>query len=206
MKTGMLIASMTKAFAAAAIGELVAEGKMDWDTTSVFKHMLGKATFKKFLWMTWARNVHPQEIFIRTRSPEFGPALMYGIGWFLDTYKGNLIYRHGGNRSGYSSKSTLFPNSDLVIVQLANVELASLPGYLAYCILDKFLGSRETQVWLDDAVISQVGQWLYTNIVYGNATISLQRNDEDEEVLHFELLLHEGELRHFYYGTFSSVV
>ncbi|KAF9202352.1 hypothetical protein BGZ49_007481 [Haplosporangium sp. Z 27] len=38
MKTAMPIASMTEAFAAAAIGELVAEGKMDWDTTSVSKY------------------------------------------------------------------------------------------------------------------------------------------------------------------------
>ena len=35
----MPIASMTKAMTAAAIGELVAEGKLDWDTTPVSKYV-----------------------------------------------------------------------------------------------------------------------------------------------------------------------
>jgi len=35
----MPIASVTKMFTAAAIGELVAEGKMDWDTTPVSKYL-----------------------------------------------------------------------------------------------------------------------------------------------------------------------
>ncbi|KAF9934582.1 hypothetical protein FBU30_001346 [Linnemannia zychae] len=38
-ETLMPIASLTKAFTSAAIGELVAEGKMDWDTTPVNKYL-----------------------------------------------------------------------------------------------------------------------------------------------------------------------
>ncbi|KAK3835513.1 MAG: beta-lactamase/transpeptidase-like protein [Linnemannia gamsii] len=38
-ETLMPIASMTKAFTSAAIGELVAEGKMDWDTTPINKYL-----------------------------------------------------------------------------------------------------------------------------------------------------------------------
>jgi CubicO group peptidase (beta-lactamase class C family) len=35
----MPIASLTKAFTATAIGEVVAEGKMDWDTTPVSNYL-----------------------------------------------------------------------------------------------------------------------------------------------------------------------
>ncbi|KAF9377212.1 hypothetical protein BGX21_003253, partial [Mortierella sp. AD011] len=38
-ETIMPIASVTKAFTAAAIGELVSEGKVDWDTTPVSKYL-----------------------------------------------------------------------------------------------------------------------------------------------------------------------
>ncbi|KAF9350434.1 hypothetical protein BGX26_011398, partial [Mortierella sp. AD094] len=38
-ETVMPIASVTKAFTSTAIGELVAEGKMDWDKTPVSKYL-----------------------------------------------------------------------------------------------------------------------------------------------------------------------
>ncbi|KAF9352629.1 hypothetical protein BGX26_009586 [Mortierella sp. AD094] len=170
------------------------------------------------------------------RTPEFGPAVMYGMGWFLDSYKGNLIYHHGGNNPGYTSNLMLFPDSDLVFVQLTNVDGAALPPYLPYYIADKLLGLPETQDWLNDVVISlskrvyesferekkgnfpkrienrptshELSEFtgVYTNLVYGNATISLQRNDKDEEMLHFKLRVHEGDLKHYHYDTFSTVV
>ncbi|KAF9585479.1 hypothetical protein BGW38_002195 [Lunasporangiospora selenospora] len=30
----------------------------------------------------------------QTRDPEFAPALLYGLGWMLDSYKGQVLYRH----------------------------------------------------------------------------------------------------------------
>lgn len=44
----MPIGSMTKAMTAAMIGELVAEGKLDWDTTPVAKYV-PEATFNPTL-------------------------------------------------------------------------------------------------------------------------------------------------------------
>ncbi|KAF9426605.1 hypothetical protein BGZ76_002680, partial [Entomortierella beljakovae] len=94
-----------------------------------------------------------QAIYIKKRrTPEFGATAAYGMGWMLDTYKGNIIYHHTGRIDGFVSNLAIFPDSDLVVAHLCNVETATLPFYSAYYIADEILNLPTTQDWFDVAL------------------------------------------------------
>ncbi|KAF9990698.1 hypothetical protein BGZ75_000084 [Mortierella antarctica] len=86
------------------------------------------------------------------RSPDFAPVVAYGLGWILDSYKGQVVYRHGGSNPGFRSNLVLFPDRDLVIAHLANVNVTELPDSLPYYLTDELLGLPKTQDWLEFAV------------------------------------------------------
>ena len=44
----------------------------------------------------------------------------YGLGWFVDTYRGRMRVYHGGNLDGFTSLVTLFPNDGYGVAVLAN--------------------------------------------------------------------------------------
>ncbi|KAK3833183.1 MAG: beta-lactamase/transpeptidase-like protein [Linnemannia gamsii] len=98
-----------------------------------------------------ARTIYSSE----RSSPEFSPSITYGMGWFMDSYKGQAMYYHGGNVLGFSSNIVLFPDSDLVIAVLSNLYAAKLPVYLPYYLADEVLDLPRTQDWMGDVVINR---------------------------------------------------
>lgn len=50
----------------------------------------------------------------------------YGLGWFIDTYKGQTIIDHGGNTLGFTSDLAFLPNAGLGIVVLTNAQATNL--------------------------------------------------------------------------------
>ncbi|KAF9955264.1 hypothetical protein BGZ70_010296 [Mortierella alpina] len=86
---------------------------------------------------------------VRTEKtiPELAPASNYGFGWFMDSYKGQAMYFHGGNTLGFSSMIALFPDSDLVITILSNSFVAMLPNFLHFYLADEILDLPRTQDW-----------------------------------------------------------
>ncbi|KAK3808876.1 MAG: beta-lactamase/transpeptidase-like protein [Linnemannia gamsii] len=87
------------------------------------------------------------------RTSEFAIAQNYGLGWALDTFKGHNYYCHGGAYPGSRAFLMIFPDDDLVIAHLANIQLTSLLYYSSLYIADMFLDLSFTQDWLfDDAV------------------------------------------------------
>ncbi|KAK3833181.1 MAG: beta-lactamase/transpeptidase-like protein [Linnemannia gamsii] len=88
-------------------------------------------------------------------SLEFAPSSTYGMGWFMDSYKGQAMYYHGGNVLGFSSNIVLFPDSDLVVAVLSNLFIAMLPNYVPYYLADEILDLPRTQDWMGDVVINR---------------------------------------------------
>lgn len=68
-----------------------------------------------------------------------GP-MSYGLGWMLDTYRGNRRVHHGGNIYGYSAQVILFPDKELGFVVLANAAGSPLPTLLVRHAADLILG------------------------------------------------------------------
>jgi CubicO group peptidase (beta-lactamase class C family) len=71
--------------------------------------------------------------------PEVTPA-DYGMGWFVDTYRGHSRIHHGGNIDGFSAVVSMLPKDGLGFVVLANKNGAALPELLIRHAADLILG------------------------------------------------------------------
>ncbi len=97
-----------------------------------------------------------QRAFDETRTPQFamrrgggggaqgaerdGYFSAYGMGWFLQDYKGRFVVHHGGNIDGMTALVAMLPDEQLGVVALTNMNGSPLPTALAYTIFDRFLG------------------------------------------------------------------
>lgn len=68
----------------------------------------------------------------------------YGLGWFVDTYRGCRMVSHGGNTLGFSSLVTLLPEKNLGICVQTNANSSFLVNDLTYRIVDQVLGAEDT--------------------------------------------------------------
>lgn len=96
-----------------------------------------------------------------TRLPADDKALSqsyYGLGWFVDTYRGRLRAYHGGNLDGFSTLVTLLPNERVGIAVLTNMGGSGLPEALVRAVADRLLG-RSGQDWLARAAQLREGAW-----------------------------------------------
>ncbi len=65
----------------------------------------------------------------------------YGLGWFLQDYRGHLVVQHGGNIDGMSANVAMMPEQKTGVVVLTNLNGAIIAGVLAYRVFDHFLGN-----------------------------------------------------------------
>ncbi|KAG0042448.1 hypothetical protein BGZ83_000449 [Gryganskiella cystojenkinii] len=82
------------------------------------------------------------------KSSDFGPVSSYGLGWIMNSYKGQVMYHHSGNVSGCCAHLAFFPDSDLVIASLSNTDVNELIEFLPYYFADHLLGLPKTKDWL----------------------------------------------------------
>ncbi|MCU0624317.1 MAG: serine hydrolase [Gemmatimonadaceae bacterium] len=160
-------------------------------------------------------------------APELGP-MSYGLGWFVDSYRGRYRAQHGGNIDGFTAAVTLLPNERIGVVVLANQNGAALPELLTRTALDRLLG-RDRKDWNGEALrardAAQGGQrqmeerkgeariagtkpsqpmaayvGTYADSGYGEATIALER-----DTLVFTYNNISAKLAHWHYETFSAL-
>ncbi len=81
--------------------------------------------------------------------PEVTPA-DYGLGWFVDTYRGYRRVHHGGNIDGFSALVSMLPQDGVGFVVLVNKNGAALPGLLIRHATDLILG-LEPRDWIGEA-------------------------------------------------------
>lgn len=82
----------------------------------------------------------PQMVIPSTGTyPEVGlPS--YGLGWFVESYRGRTVVHHGGNIDGFSALTTFMPREQIGAVVLANLNGAPVPNIVAYGVYDRLLG------------------------------------------------------------------
>jgi CubicO group peptidase (beta-lactamase class C family) len=71
------------------------------------------------------------------------PITSYGLGWFVEPYRGHMMAEHGGNIDGFSSLVTLLPEQNTGVVVLTNLNGVPVPNILTYGICDRLLGLDE---------------------------------------------------------------
>ncbi len=96
--------------------------------------------------------LHTPQMAIRSlpRDQEISPGA-YGMGWFLNSYRGHYRVQHGGNIDGFSALVTYFPNDGVGIVALANQNGSALPGLATNHAADRIFG-LEPKDWNAEAL------------------------------------------------------
>jgi CubicO group peptidase (beta-lactamase class C family) len=153
----------------------------------------------------------------------------YGLGWFLNDYKGRKIISHGGGLTGMISKTTWVPEERLGIVILTNMAENSISTAVTNRILDRYFGEKDRD-WNRDflgfrdrgaqrraqaerrLVASRVENTkpslplaryvgTYHNPLPGDATVTMK----DGKLYFFYNRRHRGYLTHWHYDTFRIV-
>ena len=65
----------------------------------------------------------------------------YGMGWFVEDYRGQLVWQHGGNTIGMTAAVGMMPEKKFGVVVLSNMGQAQLPEILRRYIFDRQLGA-----------------------------------------------------------------
>jgi CubicO group peptidase (beta-lactamase class C family) len=86
--------------------------------------------------------------------PEVTPA-DYGMGWFVDSYRGHGRVHHGGNIDGFSALVSMLPQERVGFVVLTNKNATGLPELLVRHATDLILG-LEPKDWVGEAAKSKV--------------------------------------------------
>ncbi|NUQ10915.1 MAG: serine hydrolase [Gemmatimonadaceae bacterium] len=160
-------------------------------------------------------------------APEIGPR-SYGLGWFVDTYRGRYRVEHGGNIDGFSAGVTMLPNDRIGIVVLTNQNGAAITEILARTAMDRLLGA-ERKDWNGEALRARDAAapaqrqmeerkgearvpgtrpahplaayaGTYADSGYGAATVSVER-----DTLVFTYNGITAKLAHWHYETFAGV-
>ncbi|KAF9135828.1 hypothetical protein BGW39_011417 [Mortierella sp. 14UC] len=167
----------------------------------------------------------------KARKPDFSPTTGYSLGWVLDSYKGHTVIHHGGSNPGYRSNLAFFPDDDLVVAHLANLQITDLPSSLPFYIADGLLNLPKTEDWIHEYTLKKTQETYdiyammakndipdriegkphsrpledyvgeYTNPVYGKFTITLQ---EDGSGLQMNMRTLESKLEHWHYESFKG--
>ena len=149
----------------------------------------------------------------------------YGMGWFVETYRGHVMVEHGGNINGFSALTTMVPDLQLGVVCLVNFNNSFHTYAATYEIIDRYLQAEggdwnnRMRKFVEELFSAQVegikalnGAQIsgttpshpladyagtYRNACYGDIVISLHG-----EELHFLYNKRESPAAHYHYDTF----
>ncbi|HSL72380.1 MAG TPA: serine hydrolase [Longimicrobiales bacterium] len=123
----------------------------------------GKYRGKELLKPATVREMHSANTVIRSdpRSDSLLPEThlrAYGLGWFLEDYRGRKLVHHGGNIDGMSALVFMVPEENLGLVILTNMNGTSLPAALARRIADLYIGGARRDWSADYLAFTKEGQ------------------------------------------------
>jgi CubicO group peptidase (beta-lactamase class C family) len=76
----------------------------------------------------------------RPRSSKDIVDVGYGLGWFVDVYRGNRRIHHGGNIDGFSALVAFFPDAGYGFVVLTNLDATPFAECVVRNLADRALG------------------------------------------------------------------
>ncbi|HSK69589.1 MAG TPA: serine hydrolase [Candidatus Limnocylindria bacterium] len=85
----------------------------------------------------------------------------YGMGWFVESYRGHKFVHHGGTVNGFESLAGFLPREGLAFCVLTNLDGNMAPSAFGYLVCDLALGLSEIDWgtrWKDatDALLGQM--------------------------------------------------
>ena len=164
-------------------------------------------------------------------QPEM-PYLFYGMGWFVQPYRGHEMIHHGGNIDGFSVQVAFLPKDDLGIVVLTNLNGTVLPTVVTLHLVDRFLGkgpghwseryfqlTAQLEAAADQAkAVANVDRQLgtspshplaeysgtYSHPAYGEMEVTLAPDESGTDALHVAYHTFESPLEHWHYDVFRA--
>jgi CubicO group peptidase (beta-lactamase class C family) len=102
----------------------------------------GKFGERQFISEGQVRLMHTPHMFInKGQHPEL-PYSSYGLGWFVEPYRGHDMIHHGGNIDGFSSMLSLMPGDGIGVVVLTNMDGTPVRDMIPYNIFDRFIDGK----------------------------------------------------------------
>ena len=104
----------------------------------------------------------------------------YGLGWYINVYRGHKVVRHSGQVNGFQADVYLLPNQSIGIVVLSNGQTI-LPGSLCNEIADRLLGleSMDWSSFTYQRFTAALSYWL-ENMAGRKDSILNEQPSEDE--------------------------
>ncbi|MDX2039756.1 MAG: serine hydrolase [Acidobacteriota bacterium] len=196
---------------------------------------LGDGSFagKRLISSGAIKEMHLPQTLIRAEFPwtmlaQEAHFIAYGLGWFMNDYRGRKIVHHGGNIDGMSALVTMIPEEKLGVVILTNMNGTFLPTALQYRIYDAFMnqpqkdwsadllkGMKALEGQAKDAEKKQIEArtkdtkpslalekyvGTYEDPMYGEAKVSL----ENGKLVAKYGAAFTGDLEHWHYDTFQT--
>lgn len=151
----------------------------------------------------------------------------YGMGWFVESYRGHTLVEHGGNLDGFSAYTSFIPDLKLGVVVYTNMNVSNLHVALAKEIYDFYLGA-ESGNWVKryyEYMTQQSQKRLdLTTLIAGEKTegtapshpleayVGIYTRDGytpvevrlEEDKLYMKFIDADTELRHYHYDTFTT--
>ncbi|HCG02551.1 MAG TPA: hypothetical protein DEV93_18660 [Chloroflexi bacterium] len=129
-------------FAAVAPAGSIVSSVADMSQWLILHLNNGKHNDQQFLSEGQVRELHqPHMVIAEGKHPEM-PHSSYGLGWFIEPYRGHNMIHHGGNIDGFSSMFALMPQDRIGVVILTNMDGTPLRDILMYEIFDRFIEGK----------------------------------------------------------------
>lgn len=124
--------------------------------------------------------------------------LLYGLGWFLQDYRGEKVVQHGGNIDGMSALVAMLPERELGVVVLTNMNGSVLPAAVVNEVFDAFLGVDDHDWAVEAKEVSDIARQA------GTQSLAQQRSTRIEGTSpSLPLDAYAGTYRHDFYGEFT---
>jgi CubicO group peptidase (beta-lactamase class C family) len=180
------------------------------------------------------REMHTPQMVIRNEGrwklffPESESSqVSYGLGWFINDYRGHKLVMHGGTIDGFRTSIMLVPRSKIGVAVVANLAGTQMPEATCYTIIDSLLGlpkkdwnayigeeARKFDAEQTRAYLERLGKrhtntkpsrdlaaysGVYEDVAYGQAQVAL---DENKLVIAWSSF--KSKLDHFHFDTFIA--
>ncbi|MGE3063766.1 MAG: serine hydrolase [bacterium] len=172
---------------------------------------------------SFARMTTPQMIASPVSGSEENSYPSYGMGWFIQYYRGHYIVHHGGNIDGFSALVSFFPDDSFGVVVLTNMNATPLTSIINYYISDRLM-NLEPVNWseriatsedkAEEVVKSAVEQRVKNTKsshslnsyagTYENKGYGLMKIDYKNGKLHLKYNILDMDLNHYHYDVFSG--
>jgi CubicO group peptidase (beta-lactamase class C family) len=104
---------------------------------------LGASGGRRLLAEATVQEMFTTQMAVSAHGPPELPISSYGLGWFVESYRGRLMVSHAGAIDGFYSIVVLLPTERLGVVVLTNASQQRVPEVVSRWVVDRFLGLPE---------------------------------------------------------------